>query len=79
MNRFALVASGWGEHHYDFYTQNGSGAPRAPHIGECEILNLHRTIDFEPSRSGAPEASGSENLYTPSSRVTKISFHRTIL
>jgi hypothetical protein len=30
--------------------QNGGGAPRAPHIGECEILNLHRTIDFEPSQ-----------------------------
>jgi hypothetical protein len=30
--------------------QNGSGAPLPPYIGECEILNLHRTIDFEPSQ-----------------------------
>jgi hypothetical protein len=30
--------------------QNGSGAPLPPHIDECEILNLHRTIDFEPSQ-----------------------------
>jgi hypothetical protein len=30
--------------------QDGSGAPSPPYMGECEILNLHRTIDFEPSQ-----------------------------
>jgi hypothetical protein len=30
--------------------QDGSGAALPPHIDECEILNLHRTIDFEPSQ-----------------------------
>jgi hypothetical protein len=30
--------------------QNGSGAPLPPHVDEWEILNLHRTIDFEPSQ-----------------------------
>ena len=34
--------------------QNGSGAPLAPHIDDCEILNLHRTIDFEPSQRELP-------------------------
>jgi hypothetical protein len=29
--------------------QNGSGAPLPPHFDECEILNLYRTIDIEPS------------------------------
>jgi hypothetical protein len=29
--------------------QNGSGAPMPPHMDENEILNLHRTIDFEPT------------------------------
>ncbi len=30
--------------------QNGSGAPLPPSMDEWEILNLHRTIDFEPSQ-----------------------------
>ena len=30
--------------------QNGSGAPLPPHMDDCEILNLHRTIDFEPTQ-----------------------------
>jgi hypothetical protein len=30
--------------------QNGSGVVLAPHIDEWEILNLYRTIDFEPSQ-----------------------------
>jgi hypothetical protein len=29
--------------------QNGSGAPLPPHFDSCEILNLYRTIDIEPS------------------------------
>ena len=34
--------------------QNGSGAPLPPHFDECEILNLHRTIDFEPAQREPP-------------------------
>jgi len=34
--------------------QNGSGAPLAPHIDDWEILNLHRTIDFEPAQRDLP-------------------------
>lgn len=34
--------------------QNGSGAPAPLHIDEFEILNLHRTIDFEPSQKDLP-------------------------
>jgi hypothetical protein len=34
--------------------QNGTGAPLAPHMDEFEILNLHRTIDFEPSQKDLP-------------------------
>ena len=34
--------------------QNGSGAPLAPHMDDCEILNLHRTIDFEPAQRDLP-------------------------
>jgi hypothetical protein len=30
--------------------QNGIGAPLPPHFDEWEILNLHRTIEFEPSQ-----------------------------
>ena len=30
--------------------QNGSGAPLPPHLDDHEILNLHRTIDFEPTQ-----------------------------
>jgi hypothetical protein len=30
--------------------QNGTGAPLPPHLDEWETLNLHRTIDFEPSQ-----------------------------
>jgi hypothetical protein len=29
--------------------QNGSGAPLPPHMDDNDILNLHRTIDFEPT------------------------------
>jgi hypothetical protein len=32
--------------------QNGSGAPRPPHLDECEMLNLYRTVDVEPSERG---------------------------
>jgi len=42
--------SKWGIH----VAQNGSGAPLPPHFDECEILNLHRTIDFEPAQRGLP-------------------------
>ena len=34
--------------------QNGTGAPLSPHMDEFEILNLHRTIDFEPSQKDLP-------------------------
>jgi hypothetical protein len=34
--------------------QNGSGAPLAPHFDEFEILQLYRTIDFEPSQRDLP-------------------------
>jgi hypothetical protein len=34
--------------------QNGSGAPLAPHMDDCEILNVHRTIDFEPAQRELP-------------------------
>jgi hypothetical protein len=34
--------------------QNGSGVPLPPHFDECEILNLHRTIDFELSQRELP-------------------------
>lgn len=34
--------------------QNGSGAPLPPHLDDCEILNLHRTIDFEPHQQDLP-------------------------
>jgi hypothetical protein len=34
--------------------QNGTGAPLAPHMDDCEILNLHRTIDFEPAQRDLP-------------------------
>jgi hypothetical protein len=34
--------------------QNGSGAPLAPHFDEFEILQLYRTIDFEPSQRELP-------------------------
>ena len=33
--------------------QNGSGAA-PPHMDASEILNLHRTIDFEPAQRGLP-------------------------
>jgi hypothetical protein len=34
--------------------QNGSGSPLAPHMDEYEILNLHRTIDIEPTQRDLP-------------------------
>ncbi|MBZ5722036.1 MAG: hypothetical protein LAO03_16815 [Acidobacteriia bacterium] len=34
--------------------QNGSGAPLPPHMNDCEILNLYRTIDFEPTQHDLP-------------------------
>lgn len=34
--------------------QNGSGAPLAPHFDEFEILQIYRTIDFEPSQRDLP-------------------------
>ncbi len=34
--------------------QNGSGSPLAPHMDDCEILNLHRTIDIEPTQRDLP-------------------------
>lgn len=34
--------------------QNGSGAAMPPHMDEWELLNLHRTIDFEPFERGLP-------------------------
>lgn len=34
--------------------QNGSGSPLAPQIDEYEILNLHRTIDIEPTQRDLP-------------------------
>ena len=34
--------------------QNGSGAPLPPHMDEFGILNLHRTIDFEPAQRDLP-------------------------
>ena len=30
--------------------QKGSGAPLPPHVDDCGILNLWRTIDFEPAQ-----------------------------
>jgi hypothetical protein len=34
--------------------QNGSGGALPPHMDEWEMLNLHRTIDFEPFERGLP-------------------------
>ncbi|MGH9510686.1 MAG: hypothetical protein ACRD2U_00975 [Terriglobales bacterium] len=34
--------------------QNGRGSPLPPHMDEFEMLNLHRTIDFEPSQKDLP-------------------------
>jgi hypothetical protein len=34
--------------------QNGSGAAMPPHMDEWGLLNLHRTIDFEPFERGLP-------------------------
>ncbi len=34
--------------------QNGSGAPLPPQMNEFEMLNLHRTIDIEPSQKDLP-------------------------
>jgi hypothetical protein len=34
--------------------QNGSGSPLAPQMDEYEILNLHRTIDIEPTQRDLP-------------------------
>jgi hypothetical protein len=34
--------------------QNGSGAPRTPHFDEFEILQIYRTMDFEPSQRELP-------------------------
>ncbi len=34
--------------------QNGSGRPLAPRMDEQEILNLYRTIDFEPAQRDLP-------------------------
>ncbi len=34
--------------------QNGSGSPLPPHMDEFEMLNLHRTIDIEPSQKDLP-------------------------
>jgi len=36
--------------------QNGAGAPQPPSMGENEVLNLYRTIDFEPSQRDLPIA-----------------------
>ncbi len=34
--------------------QNGQGSPLAPHMDDCEILNLYRTIDIEPAQRDLP-------------------------
>ena len=34
--------------------QNGSGTTLPPHMDDCEILNLYRTIDFEPHQQVLP-------------------------
>jgi hypothetical protein len=34
--------------------QNGSGSPLHPHMDDYELLNLHRTIDFEPGQKDLP-------------------------
>jgi hypothetical protein len=34
--------------------QNGSGAPKPPHLDEYEMLHLHRIIDFEPAQQELP-------------------------
>jgi hypothetical protein len=34
--------------------QNGSGSPLSPHMDDSELLNLHRTIDFEPAQRDLP-------------------------
>jgi hypothetical protein len=34
--------------------QNGSGGPMPPYMDEYEMLNLHRTIDFEPAQRDLP-------------------------
>jgi hypothetical protein len=34
--------------------QNGSGSPLSPHMDEWEILNLHRTIEIEPTQRDLP-------------------------
>jgi hypothetical protein len=40
----------WGIH----VAQNGTGAPLPPFIDQFEILNLSRTLDFEPSQKDLP-------------------------
>jgi hypothetical protein len=34
--------------------QHGSGLARAPHMDSCEMLNVFRTIDFEPAHQNLP-------------------------
>jgi hypothetical protein len=34
--------------------QNGSGSPLPPQMDDCEILNLHRTVDIEPTQRDLP-------------------------
>lgn len=34
--------------------QHGNGVVRAPHMDSCEILNLYRSIDFEPAHQNFP-------------------------
>lgn len=34
--------------------QHGGGPARAPHMDSCEMLNLYRTIDFEPAHQNLP-------------------------
>ena len=34
--------------------QNGSGTPALPHMDSCGMLNLYRTIDFEPAHRPLP-------------------------
>lgn len=34
--------------------QNGSGPPRLPHLDSTGLLNLHRSIDFEPAHQDLP-------------------------
>jgi hypothetical protein len=65
--------------------QNGSGSPLPPQMDNCEILNLHRTIDIEPTQRDLPVEKYvqlAENCFTRGIpaivSIHAINFHSTL-